>query len=290
MSDNSNIDIPKNWKNRLSPLIELPTLCVIGYDFQAEFNMPHFTDTICGGWSKPECALNPFTSETNYHAVMNWIGWRKKIICQFEHPELIPKLAQQQSLTQLRALQQLLGFDIVDQTPSGFLAANQLNDVHEVYGNVKRSKCHSCGKRSEGWQYDATAKKILICKDCGGWIFPDISMFGWNEQPDEKSRLAMRLSEVENLLCIGVDFNLHPFVEFKTTIQQKNLVEIMPKKIVFDYGEQVISIKEIAKTFGFPEAGVNALEKTPSTLAESLSFFYWLNIALSGGDLARLMK
>jgi len=290
MSDNSNIEIPKNWKNRLASLKELPTLCIIGYDFQAEFNMPHFTGTICGEWSKPESALNPFASETSYHAVMNWIGWRKKIICQFEHPELIPKLAQQQSLMQLRELQMLLGFDIIDQTPSGFLAANQLSDIHEVYGNVKRSKCHSCGKRSESWQYDASTKKILICKDCGGWIFPDISMFGWNEQHDAKSRLAMRLSEVENLLCIGVDFNLHPFVEFKTTIQQKNLVEIKPKNIVFDYGEQVISINDIAKTLGYREADFNALEKTPSTLAEGLSFFYWLNIALSGGDLGRLMK
>lgn len=100
----------------------------------------------------------------------------------------------------------------------------------------------------------------------------------------------MRLSEVENLLCIGVDFNLHPFVEFKTTIQQKNLVEIKPKNIVFDFGEQVLSIKEIAKMLGYREADFNALGKTPSTLAEGLSFFYWLNIALSGGDLGRLMK
>lgn len=284
MSDDSNIEVPKNWKNRLVTLKKRPTLCIVGYDFQAEFNMPHFKDTICGVWSKPESALNPFTSEASYHALMNWINWRKKIICQFELPERIPKFAQQQSLTQLRKLQQLLGFDIVDQTPSGFLATNQLNDIHEVYGNIKRAKCHGCGKLSESWQYVASAKKIIICEECGGWVFPDISMFGWNEHLDAKSRLAKRLSEVENLLCIGVDFNLHPFVELNTTIQQKHLVEIKPKKVVFDYGEQIISIKEIAKILGYREADFNTLEKTPSTLEEGLSFFCRLYDAQSAED------
>lgn len=122
MRDDSNIEVPKSWKKRLATLKEQSTLCIVGYDFQAEFNMPHFKDMICGVWSKPESVLNPFSSEMSYHTVMNWINWRKKIICQFEHPELIPKFAQLQSLTQLWELQQLLGFDIVDQTPSGFAA------------------------------------------------------------------------------------------------------------------------------------------------------------------------
>ena len=126
MSDDSNIEIPPSWTNLLIPLKEQPTLCIVGYDFQADYNMPHFTDIICGVWSKSDSVLNPFASETNYQAVMNWLNWRKKIICQFEHPELIKKFDQHQSLTQLRELQKLFKFDIVDQTPSGFLAANQL--------------------------------------------------------------------------------------------------------------------------------------------------------------------
>lgn len=282
MSDGGNIEGPKSWKECLSTLKKQPTLCIIGYDFQAEFNMPHFKDTICGVWSEPESALNPFSSEASYHTVMNWLSWRKKIICQFEHPERIPKFAQQQSLAQLLELQQLLGFDIVDQTPSGFLATNRLGVIHEVYGNIKRAKCHGCGKRSESWQYVAATKKIITCEECGGRVFPDISMFGWNEQFDTKSILAKRLSEVENLLCIGADFNLHPFVEAKAIIQQKHLAEVKPKKVVFDNGKQVISIKEIAKILGYREADFKALEKTPPTLEEGLSFFYRLCGVKSG--------
>lgn len=290
MSGDSNIEVPLSWQNRLTQLREKPTLCIVGYDFQADYSMPHFTDVICGVWSKSDSVLNPFTSETSCQAVMNWINWRKKIICQFEHPERIQKFAQNQSLIQLRELQQLLKFDIVDQTPSGFLAANQLSGIYEVYGNVKRAKCHECGKHYESWHYDASIKRVINCEDCGGMIFPDISMFGWNTQVDVEAKLAKRLDEVENLLCIGINPNLHPFVEFNSTIQQKHLVEIMPKRIVFDKGVQVIPIKEIAKILGYREADYIALEKTQSTLAEGLSFFYWLNIALSGGDLGVFKK
>lgn len=278
--DNRNIEIPKNWQSRLASLKERPTLCVVGYDLLVEFNIPHFTDIISGVWSRADSALNPFTSQAHYHAVMKWIDWRKKTIGQSRNLELTPRLHQQESLFRLKKLQQLLGFDIVDQTPCGLLAANQLCNIYELYGDINRAKCRECGKRYDNWTYEASSEKIILCEDCGGWIFPDISMFGWNEQVETKSKLLKKLDAAENLLCIGVDLNLPPFLDIKSTLQKKQLVEIKPYGISFNEGNQLISYKEIAKVLGYSSTDSNALEKAPSKLSAGLTFLYWLTIAL----------
>ncbi|MDH2917230.1 MAG: hypothetical protein PXX77_10195 [Gallionella sp.] len=273
MDKNAVTGIPKFWQERLAQLVAQPTLCVIGYEFHADYYMPHFYDTIGGEWSRPGSRLNPFASESHYLAVLGWANWRKNVITKFQHPENIPKLSNLQSLDQLRKLQQLFRFGIADQSPDGFLKSNHIPDVQEIYGNIHHGKCHACGNQVEQWQFDSSAKTIIACQSCGGRIFPDIYMFGWNEQIETKTILTMTLAEVENLLLIVPDKAQFQFNTCAEVMRKKRVIEFAPKSIVLDHGKQSIHIKDIAKILGYRESDIDALNKSPGSIAETLAIF-----------------
>lgn len=290
MENSNKPAIPLFWQNWLSKLKETPTLCIVGYDFHSEYYMPHFNDTICGVWSKPDASLNPFTSEQSYYAVMHWMSWRKHTINKFEHPERIPRFANLYSLGQFRELQQLFGFGIADQSPDGLLTTNHLTDVYEIYGNINRAKCHSCDQQVEQWQYDQSTKQVITCPRCGGRVFPDICMFGWNDQQEIKAKLSNKLNEADSLLCIAPDKTLFPFLDCEAVIKQKKMIEIMPKAIVFDHGKQTVHIKELARILGWRDSDVEALNNSPATMAESLSIFHKFCMAWAQGVITDLSE
>jgi NAD-dependent SIR2 family protein deacetylase len=286
MDKNAVTEIPKFWQERLAQLVAQPTLCIIGYEFHSDYYMPHFHDTICGEWSRTDSRLNPFSSESHYATVMGWADWRKSVITKFQHPENIPKLSNLQSLDQLRNLQQLFQFGIADQSPDGFLKSNHIPDVHEIYGNIHRGKCHACGMQVEQWQFDSSAKTIIACQCCGGRVFPDIYMLGWNERIETKTNLTKTLAEVENLLLIVPDKAQFPFNTCAEVMQKKRVVELAPKSIVVDDGKQTLHIKDIAKILGYREGDIDALNKSPGSLAETLAIFSELCIAWKDSSIA----
>lgn len=275
----SKTTIPQFWQDRLEQLVAQPTLCIIGYEFHSNYQMPHFYDTIDGEWSKSDCRLNPFSSESHYAMVIGWAEWRKSVISKFQHPEHILKLSNLQLLDQLRNLQQIFRFGIVDQSPDGLLKANSIDDVHEIYGSIHRGKCHGCGKRIEQWKLDLDAEAILGCQYCDGKIFPDIQMFGWNEQIETKAILTKTLAEVENLLFIAPDKVQFPFTTCAQVIRKKRIIELAPKAIIFENGKQAIPLADIARVLGYQDNNIDALKKSPGSMSETLAIFSELCMA-----------
>ena len=279
MEKNAVTEIPKFWQERLAQLVAQPPLCIIGYELHSDYYMPHFYDTIGGEWSKQNGRLNPFLSESHYATVMGWADWRKGAITKFQHPENIPKLSNLQSLDQLRNLQQLFRFFIADQSPDGFLKTNRIPDVYEIYGNIHRGKCHACGMQVEQWQFNSSAKTIIACQSCGGRVFPDMHMFGWNEQIETQNSVINTLAETENLLFIAPDKAQFPFNTCAEVMQKIRVIELAPKSLVLDHGKQSIHIKDIAKILGYREGDIDALNKSPGSLAETLTIFSELCMA-----------
>lgn len=265
--------IPQLWRDRLAQLVGKPPLCIIGYEFHLNYHMPHFRDTIYGQWSKADSRLNPFSSESHYAMVMGWADWRKNVIRKFQHPERVPKLSSLQLLDQLRNLQKLFGFGVADQSPDGFLKTNHIDDVHEIYGNIHRGKCHACGKQIAQWLFDSSAKTILACQSCNGKIFPDMHMFGWNEQIETESILIAKISEVEDLLLIAPDKEKFPYTTCAKVLMSKRVIELAPKSIIFDHGKQSIQLEDIALVLGYRDTDIEALTKSPGSISETLAIF-----------------
>lgn len=286
MDKNAVTVIPKFWQERLAQLATQPTLCIIGYEFHSDYYMPHFYDTIDGVWSMPDNRLNPFASGSHYATVMGWANWRKSVIAKFQHPGNIPKLSYLQSLDQLRTLQQQFRFGVADQSPDGFLKANHIHDVHEIFGNIHRGKCHACGMPVEQWQFDTSAKTISACQGCGGRVFPDIHMFGWNAQIETRNSLINTLTETESLLFIAPDKAQFPFNACAEVMQNKRVIELAPKSIALDHGKQSIHLKDIAKILGYRESDIDALNKSPGSVAETLSIFSELCKAWENSSIA----
>lgn len=270
-------EISRFWQELLKQLRDLPALCIVGYDFHAGYGLPHFRDTIMGVWSTADVPNNPFLHPDQASVVLRWADARRNIALRCAQFRNIPAYDQKKSVSQLAYLQQMLGFKVADQSPDGFLAASQLAEVIELYGCVTRGRCIRCGEVADGWVCDASGASSTKCAACGEAVFPDMAMFGWNNQGEALRAVEEAIKESSTLLLIGVDPFLMPFGSHPQLIQDKQIIEFIPGRMVLREQKKTVPLIDIAKMIYKKEDNMlKEIERATGSIDETIGMFYEL--------------
>ncbi len=213
-------------------------LCIVGYLLSSEAQAPHYYDILRGVWSNltPQSKINPFNSSKDAQTVMNWIHWRRRGI-RTSQPS--------RAFQSLRKLQQALNLVVATQCVDGLIHANEVENVHDLYGNVLHARCYDNAHIFPLWPQAPNAECLLIhCEQCGSMLFPDVEMFGWNSKAATRRDFMNLFDKADLLITIGADQDLAPFNESgKVSPNVLPVVEILPDGIALKRGVQVFTAK-----------------------------------------------
>lgn len=267
--------VPQFWRELLESLRDQPALCIVGYDFHVGYGLPHFNDTIKGIWSEPDARNNPFVHPHQTSAVLRWADARRNIALRCADYRSIPAYANRKVIAQLGYLQHLFGWHIADQSSDGFLATNGIADVIELYGCVMRGRCSLCASGASFWGCDASGMPNMKCPTCGGALFPDIAMFGWNQQDDALRLLDEAVAISHHIILVGVDRTILPFGRDGKIVQDKRIVEFKPGCLVLGGLGKPIPLIEMAKAvYEKNDAKLKDSEKATGSIDETIGVFY----------------
>ena len=136
------------------------------------------------------------------------------------YPEAKPNAAHRK-LFELEQADRLRG--IVTQNVDGLHKEAGNIRVYEIHGNVHENYCMDCNA-SYPMETILRAEGIPRCKDCGGVIRPNVTLYG---EPLEKYVCIGALREITNadtLIVAGTSLSVEPAASFISHFRGKNLV------------------------------------------------------------------
>lgn len=136
------------------------------------------------------------------------------------HPEAKPNAAHRK-LFELERADRLRG--IVTQNVDGLHKAAGNIRVYEIHGNVRENYCMDCNA-SYPMETILRAEGIPRCRDCGGVIRPNVTLYG---EPLEKYVCIGAVREITNadtLIVAGTSLAVEPAASFIGHFRGKNLV------------------------------------------------------------------
>ena len=143
------------------------------------------------------------------------------------YPEAKPNAAHRK-LFELEQADKLRG--IVTQNVDGLHKAAGNIRVYELHGNVHENYCMDCNA-SYPMEAVLCAEGIPRCKDCGGVIKPNVTLYG---EPLEKYVCIGAIREITNadtLIVAGTSLAVEPASSFISYFRGKNLVVLNRDRI-----------------------------------------------------------
>ena len=161
------------------------------------------------------------------------------------YPEAKPNAAHRK-LFELEQADRLRG--IVTQNVDGLHKAAGNIRVYELHGNVHENYCMDC---NASYPMDAVlrAEGIPRCKDCGGVIKPNVTLYG---EPLEKYVCIGARREIANadtLIVAGTSLTVEPAASFTEDFAGKNLVVINRTPTKADERATLLIRGDVAEVF-----------------------------------------
>jgi NAD-dependent deacetylase len=121
-------------------------------------------------------------------------------------------------------------FTLVTQNIDGLHAAAGSREVFELHGNVWRTRCTACGARADLREFEG-AQRPPVCAACGGWMRPDVVLFGEMLPVGVYEEAARRASRAELCLVVGTSALVYPAANLPEVARRAGayLVEINPE-------------------------------------------------------------
>ncbi len=141
-----------------------------GSGVSAESGVPTFRDAQTGLWERydPQELATPEAFERNPRLVWEWYSWRR---------ELVGKAKPNPGHLALAELERMSGlFTLITQNVDGLHRAAGNENVIELHGNIRRSKCSEEGIVVE--EPEESEDIPPRCPHCGASLRPDVVWFG----------------------------------------------------------------------------------------------------------------
>ena len=161
------------------------------------------------------------------------------------YPDAKPNAAHRK-LFELEQADRLRG--IVTQNVDGLHKAAGNIRVYELHGNVHENHCMDCNA-SYPMEAILRAEGIPRCRDCGGVIKPDVTLYG---EPLEKYVCIGARREITNadtLVVAGTSLSVEPAASFAEDFRGKHLVVINREETPADGRAELVIRDDVAKVF-----------------------------------------
>jgi len=194
-----------------------------GAGVSAESGVPTFRDA--GGlWAKydPQQLATEAAFRADPDLVWRWYSWRR---------QLIANVNPNPGHFALAALHDMFPrFSLVTQNVDNLHQRAGSREVHELHGNIERSRCMICEAVFHGDEAPP-GEHVLQCS-CGGAIRPDVVWFG-EQLPEKELRFATEAAvDCDVFLTIGTSGQVYPAAQLPLIAKQQGgamLIEINPE-------------------------------------------------------------
>lgn len=248
-------------------------VCLLGYGLSEEAGkpqIPQFDGVLKGVWSSTPGNINPFDNGKGQETVLGWFNWRKQIINRKS------RIGYFDSIITLK--QSLESMVIATQCVDGLLRLTDLPEVHELYGNVFDGRCSNCGTPED-------IGKHTSCIACGSCIFPDVSMFGWNQKKETRRTVLAAVTSADAIILIGTDPMLAPLPELYATNYSCQILEVVPAGLALS--DQSTRLKATASELSDhlnSESGIHLPPPGEHSIIANLKFLSQLVKGMKRGD------
>lgn len=228
-------------------------VCVLtGAGVSAESGVPTFRSA--GGlWEKydPRELATEAAFRADPDLVWSWYSWRRTLIAGVdpnpghralaEFPSVFPRLS------------------LITQNVDNLHQRAGSPEVHELHGNIERSRCIECRKPYPGDEAPRT-EHALRC-GCGGYIRPGVVWFGETLPEDELRFAQAAASDCDLFLTVGTSGQVYPASDLPVQARRRGayVVEINPEpsaiahlvdeRIALPSGVALPAVLDAARTF-----------------------------------------
>jgi NAD-dependent deacetylase len=194
-----------------------------GAGISAESGIPTFRDPQDGLWSRfrPEDLATRAAFQRDPQLVWRWYEWRRRLIRQAGPNPGHLALVRMESL--------LPAFSLITQNVDGLHARAGSRRPIELHGNIMRNRCFEENGDSE--PVEGEAEEPPRCRNCGGWMRPDVVWFGENLPAAAIDAATDAAVGCDMFFVIGTSAAVAPASELPVLAQQAGalVVEINPE-------------------------------------------------------------
>lgn len=176
------VEIPDSLIQLLKSNPKVTVLTGVGVT--TESGVPTFRDSLIGPWARYKpgeiASLQAFESEPEL--VWKWYKWRKEIIDHAVPNTIHKALAKSEKSVDK--------FTLIAQNTDGLSQTAGIRNIIEIHGSIHRARCISEEKVIDKWDQSQLIPK---CPTCGGYLRPDVVLFG-EPIPNEELAMALKAS------------------------------------------------------------------------------------------------
>ncbi len=137
---------------------------------------------------------------------------------------------------------------VITQNIDGLHQLAGSRNVIELHGSSLRNYCIKCGKRY-GLDYILSCDGVPKCEDCGGFVRPDVVMYGESLDSASIEAAVRAVSGCDMLIVGGTSLTVYPAAGFINYYGGNKLVIINRDPTPFDSQAKLVIRKSISEVF-----------------------------------------
>lgn len=218
----NSVEIPPSLIERLRTAEHVAILT--GAGTSAESGVPTFREAQSGLWARydPQELATPQAFRRNPELVWDWYAWRR---------DLVSGAKPNEGHFALAALERHVPrVSLITQNVDGLHQIAGSSDVIELHGNIRRTKCSSCG--IEVVEFDEIGSKPPRCPACDAYLRPDVVWYGENLPEQALARAFRAALDCNIFFSIGTSALVQPAASLPIEALQHGatVVEINPQR------------------------------------------------------------
>ena len=194
-----------------------------GAGVSAESGVPTFRDAQTGLWAQydPTELATPEAFARQPKLVWEWYKWRHGLVTAVSPNPGHLALAQMANL--------FPHFTLITQNIDSLHQMAGSENVIELHGNIRRTKCATHGHPYPGWP-DDTAAQPPLCAICGAPMRPDVVWFGESLPSAELNAAQTAATHADVFFSIGTSSQVYPAAALTVEALKRGatVVEINP--------------------------------------------------------------
>ncbi|MDY6065591.1 MAG: NAD-dependent protein deacylase [Finegoldia sp.] len=151
------------------------------------------------------------------------------------------------ALKKLEDAGKLLG--VITQNIDGLDREAGTENVAELHGSLNKYYCVDCGRDYDLDYYKGN--KPPICKECGGIVRPDITLYGEVPPQDEFLKAIMWIQKADTMIVAGSSLVVYPASALLNYFKGDNLILINYDETDYDRRADYLIHDDIAKSLSY---------------------------------------
>lgn len=137
---------------------------------------------------------------------------------------------------------------VITQNIDGLHQKAGSRNVIELHGSSLKNYCVKCGKKYD-LDYILSCEGVPKCEDCGGFVRPDVVMYGEGLDSYAIEAAVRAVSECDMLIVGGTSLTVYPAAGFINYYQGDKLVIINRDPTPFDLHAKMVIRRPITEVF-----------------------------------------